>query len=73
MVSMEREALAKISEKGGSVHYTILADMMKISRYYARLICDSLARNDYIDIDAVGRCRITAKGTNFAGKEMLVK
>ena len=73
MVSMEQEALAKISEKGGSVHYTILADMMKISRYYARLICDSLGRNDYVDIDTVGRCRITPKGADFVKKEMTLK
>ncbi len=69
---MEREALAKISERGGLVHYTRLADMMRISRYYAHLICDSLGRDDYIDVDAVGRCKITPKGENFLKEEMLL-
>jgi len=73
MISMEREALTKISEKGGSVHYTILADMMRISRYYEQLICESLGRNDYIDIDAVGKCKITPKGEDFLRKEVLLK
>jgi len=73
MVSMEREALAKISERGGVVHYTVLADIMRISRYYTQLICESLGRDDYIDLDATGRCRITSKGKNCAKEEMLLK
>jgi len=73
MVSMEREALANISERGGAVHYTILADMMRISRYYTQIICESLGRDDYIDMDATGRCRITPKGKNFLKKEILLK
>jgi len=72
MVSMEREALAKISERG-AVHYTVLADIMRISRYYTQLICESLGRDDYIDLDATGRCRITSKGKNFVKEEMLLK
>ena len=73
MVSMEREALGKISEREGVVHYTILADMMRIGRYYAQLICESLGRDDYIDIDATGRCKVTPKGKSFLKKEMLLK
>lgn len=73
MISMEREALANISEKGESVHYTILADIMRISRYYTQLICESLGRNDYINMDAVGRCKITPKGEDFLRKEVLLK
>lgn len=73
MVSMEREALAKILEKGGTLHYTRLSDMMRISRYYAQLICESLGRNDYIDVDATGRCKITPKGEYFLNKESLLK
>jgi len=73
MVSMEREALAKISERGGVVHYTVLADMMRISQYYTQLICESLGRDDYIDLDATGRCRITPKGESFVKEEMLLK
>jgi len=73
MVSMEREALAKISERKGAVHYTILADMMRIGRYYAQLICESLGRDDYIDMDATGRCKVALKGKSFLKKQMLLK
>ena len=70
MVSLAREALANISQRG-VVHYTVLADMMRIGHYYARLVCRLLGRDDYIVIDAVGRCKITPKGKSFLKKEAL--
>lgn len=70
---MEREALAKISKKGGALHYTRLADMMRISRYYTRLICESLGRNDYINFGVTGKCKIMLKGENFLKKDSLLK
>lgn len=70
MVSFAREALDNISQRG-VVHYTRLADMMKISDYYANLICSLLGRDDYIVIDATGRCKITPKGKNFLREEAL--
>ena len=70
MVSFAREALVSISERG-VIHYTRLADMMRISDYYAKLICGLLGRDNYIVIDAAGRCKITPKGKNFLMEEAL--
>ena len=69
MVSMEREALAKISEIERSVHYKTIASKMGIGIEYSRLICSSLGRADYIDVDIKGMCRITPKGENFLKSE----
>lgn len=63
MVSLAREALAYIS-KNGEIHYTVLADIMKISPYYAHLICRSLNKDEYIVMDDAGKCKITQKGLN---------
>ncbi len=72
MVDIAREALANIWERGGVVHYTMLANEMRIGRYYAQLICKLLGRDDYIVIDAAGRCKITPKGKEFLKEEALL-
>lgn len=69
MVSMEREALAKISEMGRPVYYKTIANKMRIGAEYGQLICSSLDRADYIDVDIKGICRITPKGKNFLESE----
>ena len=71
MVSLAQEALANISGRGGVVHYTVLADMLKIGHYYAWLVCRLLGRDNYIVIDAAGRCKITPKGKSFLKEEIL--
>ncbi len=71
MVGLAREALDNISQRG-VVHYTRLADMMRISDYYARLICRLLDRDDYIVIYTDGRCKITPKGKNYLREEALL-
>ncbi|MHC4640127.1 MAG: hypothetical protein ACYS32_00680 [Planctomycetota bacterium] len=63
MVGLAREALVYISKRG-EIHYTILADIMKISPYYAHLICRSLSKDEYIVMDDAGKCKITKKGFN---------
>jgi len=70
MVNLAQEALANISKRG-VVYYTVLADMMRIGHYYAQLICKLLGRDDYIVMDAAGRCKITLKGEGFLNKEIL--
>jgi len=72
MVEIAREALANIWERGGAVHCTTLADTMKIGRYYAQLVCKLLGRDDYIVMDAAGRCKITLKGEEFLKEEALL-
>ena len=71
MVTLAREALANIQERGGTAHYTVLADMMRIGRYYAQLICKLLGRDEYIVMNAAGRCKITLEGEGFLNKEIL--
>lgn len=70
MVSLAQEALANISERG-VVHYTVLADMLRIGHYYAQLVCRLLGRDNYIVIDAAGKCKITPKGQSFLKEEIL--
>ncbi len=70
MVSLAQEALANISERG-VVHYAVLADMMRIGHYYAQLVCRLLGRDNYIVIDAAGRCKITPKGKSFLKEEVI--
>ena len=65
MISMEREALAKISEIKRPVQYKTVASKMKIGVEYGRLICNSLGGADYIDVDIKGTCKITPKGKDF--------
>lgn len=64
MLSLAREALINISKKKVILN-TALADMIKISPYYAELICKSLSKDEYIVIDSDGMCQITPKGKKF--------
>ncbi len=63
MISLAREALIYISKRA-ETHYIELADMMRISPYYAHLICRSLSKDEYIVMDEAGKCKITPKGLN---------
>jgi Mn-dependent DtxR family transcriptional regulator len=63
MISLAREALVHISKRA-DIHYTELADMMRISPYYAHLICRSLSKDEYIVMEETGKCKITPKGLN---------
>jgi Mn-dependent DtxR family transcriptional regulator len=71
MISLAREALVNIS-KNEEVHYTVLADIMKISPYYAHLICRSLSKDDYIVINSDEKCEITTKGKDFLKDKSLL-
>jgi len=69
MISMEREALVKISEMKRPVHYKIIVSKMKIGTEYGRLVCESLGRANYIDVDIKGVCKIRPKGKVFLESE----
>lgn len=58
----ELKALRVIAEAGGEVAISTVSRRMGIGYDYARLLCISLGRADYIDIIASGRCRITEQG-----------
>ncbi|MBU4482702.1 MAG: hypothetical protein KKG62_01205 [Actinobacteria bacterium] len=58
----ELRALKIIDEEGGEIPVQVVSRRMGIETSYARLLCTSLARADYIDLLGKGVCRITAKG-----------
>jgi len=58
----EKKALEIINEEGGQIPIQVVSRKMRIETGYARLLCTSLARADYIDLLGTGVCRITAKG-----------
>jgi Mn-dependent DtxR family transcriptional regulator len=64
MVSLVQEELVNISKREALLN-TALADMIKISPYYAELVCSSLSKDEYIVIDSDGKCEITPKGEKF--------
>ena len=64
----ELEALKVIDEEKGEVPVHLVSQRMRIDTNYARLLCTSLARADYIDLLTTGKCRITAKGKAVLSK-----
>jgi len=58
----EMEALRIIAEEGGNTNFGVVSRKIGREVAYARLLCMSLARADYIDITPGGRCKITRKG-----------
>lgn len=67
----ELEALRKVHDAGGDVGAQAVARRMRVDPNYARLVLNSLARADYIDLLASGKYRITIKGKQeLKGKGM---
>lgn len=64
----ELKALKIINEEGGQIPVQVVSQRMRIDTGYARLLCTSLARADYIDLVGSGICRITAKGKAVLSK-----
>ena len=60
--SSEMEALRIIGQEGGETNFGVVSRKLGREVDYARLLCMSLARADYIDITPGGRCKITPKG-----------
>jgi len=58
----EMKALQIIAEEGGETNFAVVSRKMGREVDYARLLCMSLGRADYIDITPGGRCKITHKG-----------
>lgn len=70
--SSEMKALQIIAEEGGDTNFGIVSRKMGVEYDYARLLCMSLARADYIDITPGGRCKITSKGEKELEKKGFV-
>ena len=60
--SSEMKALKIIADEDGETNFGVISGRMRIGYDYARLLCMSLGREDYIDITPNGRCKITPKG-----------
>ena len=58
----ELEALQIISEAGEDAKVGTLRMRMGLSNAYARMVCNSLGRRDFIDVAPDGTCRLTTKG-----------
>lgn len=58
----EMKALRIIAEEGGETNFAVVSRKMGREVDYARLLCMSLGRADYIDITPGGRCKIAPKG-----------
>ena len=58
----ELQALEVIAERGGETSMQAVSQALRIEYDYARLLCTSLGKADYIDITPSGRCKITPKG-----------
>jgi len=62
MTTNELKVLSIIWDWGGEASVDIIAREAGISTNYARLICESLGREDYIDFLHSKLCRIKSKG-----------
>lgn len=63
----ELNALRIVQEEGGETSSHMMSRKMGIDTGYARLLCTSLARADYLDLLTSGKFRITLKGKNALG------
>lgn len=60
--STELDVLKIITQQGGETNFGTISSAMRLGYDYARCLCMSLARKDFIDITARGTCKIAAKG-----------
>lgn len=58
----ELEALKIVGAEGGRASMQVVSRKMRIDTNYARLLCTSLARSDYLDLLASGILALTPKG-----------
>lgn len=63
------EAIEAIEKLGGKATISAVASKLRIEVSYARLLCNSLGRADYIDVLATEVCRITPQGKSYLSKE----
>ncbi|MBC8234052.1 hypothetical protein H8E77_31280, partial [bacterium] len=65
----ELDALKIIAEEGGNTVTQVVSRRMGIGTDYARILCNSLGRADYIDLTAQGQCILTDKGRQLLDKQ----
>lgn len=70
----EVEALGKIAEfEGGRAHFQQIARKLGRNSNYARVLCRSLGKGDYIDFSLSGIAQITPKGVEDLRRRGLLK
>lgn len=69
----EVEALEKIADLGGKAHFQRIARAMGRNSNYARVLCRSLGKGDYIDFSLSGIAQITPKGIEDLRRRGLLK
>ncbi len=73
MSGTEFKVLEIIWDWGGEASVDTIAREMKISTDYARLICQNLGRNDYIDFSHSKMCFLRGKGKLEVAKRKVDK
>ncbi len=73
MSGTELKVLEIIWDWGGEASIDTIAREARISTDYARLICQNLGRNDYIDFLHSKLCRLRGKGKLEAAKRKVDK
>lgn len=62
MTAREFEALKGIARKGGAAHPAWIAARLGVSHDYVRMLCATLVREDYVDVNEAGLYVLTSKG-----------
>lgn len=62
MTTREFETLKGIARKGSAAHPAWIAARLGVSNDYARLLCATLVREDYVDVTEAGLYALTPKG-----------
>ncbi len=65
----ENKILRFMGEEDGQSSIVAVARMMGVRVDYARSICESLGRRDFIDVSANGKLGLTEKGWKAIGKK----
>ena len=63
----EIQILRALKERGGESHLSGIAKKIRLSSDYAKIVCRSLGRADYLDLLGTGKVRLTSKGWKAVG------
>lgn len=73
MTDMEHKALEVIWNFGGEASINTVARELRVSLEYARLICERLGEQEYINFMRNGRCILKGKGRLAAARRKVSK
>ncbi len=65
----ENKIMRFLDEGGGQSTVVKVARELGVRIDYARIICESIGRRDFIDVSANGKLGLTEKGWKAIGKE----